>query len=111
MPAHTRPNGPSTARSSSSSGTRHSLYIETLGELGIVGLALLLSALVVGVVTALRRLFSSVANMRPLLAGLVAAFVAFLFEAGFDWMWELTAVSGLAFAMLAVATGPAAEEP
>ena len=89
----------------------HSLYIETLGELGIVGLALLLSALVVGVVTALRRLFSSVANMRPLLAGVVAAFVAFLFEAGFDWMWELTAVSGLAFAVLAVATGPAAEEP
>jgi hypothetical protein len=88
----------------------HSLYIETLGELGIVGLTLLLATIGVGLVATLRRLFSSVEGMRPLLSGLVAAFVAFLFEAGFDWMWELTAVSGLAFAALAVATGPAADD-
>jgi len=89
----------------------HSLYLETLGELGIVGLALLVGVFLVGITAALRRLFSSVGGTRPLLAGLVAAFGAFTFEAGFDWMWELTAVSGLGFAALAVATGPAAEEP
>jgi hypothetical protein len=86
----------------------HSLYVEALGELGLVGFVLLLGTIVFGLVTAARRLFAADEMIRPALAGVVAAFVAFVFEAGFDWMWELTIVAVVAFLLLAVATGPAA---
>jgi O-antigen ligase len=62
----------------------HGLYVETLGELGAVGLALLLVALAAPVVAALR------APRRPLLAG---AYGAFLVHAGIDWDWELAGVA------------------
>jgi hypothetical protein len=86
----------------------HSLYVEVLGELGLVGFVLLLGTIVLGLVTAARRLVAADEMIRPALAGVVAAFVAFVFEAGFDWMWELTIVAVVAFLLLAVATGPAA---
>jgi hypothetical protein len=67
----------------------HSLYMETLGELGIVGLALLLAffatVLVGGSIAALRA-----GDLRaPPLAAAVAGCVAFCFTAAFDWMWQL----------------------
>jgi hypothetical protein len=86
----------------------HSLYVELLGELGIVGFLLLVGTIVLGLVTAARRLLAADELVRPALAGVTAAFVAFVFEAGFDWMWELTVVGVVAFLLLAVATGPAA---
>jgi O-Antigen ligase len=55
----------------------HSLYFETLGELGFVGLALLVIALV----SPLR-----LASREPAAA---AALVAFLVHAAFDWDWEM----------------------
>jgi hypothetical protein len=86
----------------------HSLYVEVLGELGIVGFVLLVGTIALGLVMAARRLLGSDEVIRPALAGVVAAYVAFVFEAGFDWMWELTIVAVVAFLLLAVATGPAA---
>ena len=47
-PGRTRPGGRSTASSSYFVRDAHSLYLETLGELGVVGLVLLLGALVTG---------------------------------------------------------------
>jgi hypothetical protein len=67
----------------------HSLYMETLGELGIVGLGLLvaffLTVLIGGGIAALRA-----GDLRaPPLAAAVASCVAFCFTAAFDWMWQL----------------------
>jgi O-antigen ligase len=64
----------------------HSLYLETLAELGPIGLALLLAALLIPLL-ALRS------RRDPLLATAAAAYMAFLVHAGIDWDWELPAVT------------------
>jgi O-antigen ligase len=71
------------------SGDAHSLYLETLGELGIVGFAFLiafLSAVVAGVVR-LHRVAPGLAT------GPAAVLAAFAVHAGLDWDWEMPAVS------------------
>jgi hypothetical protein len=70
----------------------HSLYLETLAELGPFGLLLLLCALAVplGAVRAARR--------HPLAAATLGAYVAFLVHAGIDWDWEMPAVTLAALA-------------
>jgi hypothetical protein len=87
----------------------HSLYLETLGELGLVGLGLLLAFLVSCLVTGARRLAGRPEGERAAVAVLLALVAAFLFEAGIDWMWELTAVSVVAVFALGLLTGPATE--
>jgi tetratricopeptide (TPR) repeat protein len=71
----------------------HGLYVETLSELGVIGLLLLLLVLAIPLVAGLRR--RSVALV-PALLGAYAAFVAHL---AVDWDWEL---SGLALTGLFV---------
>ena len=85
----------------------HSLYLENLAELGIVGLLLVLLALggaLAAGVAGLARLGDTAE--RGASAALVAAGIVFLFHAGVDWMWEATAVSVFGLAVLAVAAGP-----
>ena len=65
----------------------HSLYLETLAELGVAGLALLLFVLAIPVVAVWRL------RGRPFLAGALAAYVAFAAHAAVDWDWELPAVT------------------
>src|SRR5207248_3792153 len=65
----------------------HSLYLEMLAELGPIGLALLLVALLTPLVAAVR------ARRRPMTAVAAGAYVAFLVHAGIDWDWEVTAVT------------------
>ena len=65
----------------------HSLYAETLGELGLVGLALLVAALAVPLAAAVRR------RRDPLVAVALAPYAAFLAHAGVDWDWELAGVT------------------
>jgi O-Antigen ligase len=68
----------------------HSLYMETLAELGVVGFVLLVALLAVPLVALVRvreRRFA------PLLG---AAYVAFLVHAAVDWDWEIPAVVLLA---------------
>jgi hypothetical protein len=65
----------------------HGLYIETLAELGPVGLIVLLAALV----TPLTVLGS--ARRHPLVPGALGAYVAYLVHTGVDWDWELPAVT------------------
>jgi hypothetical protein len=65
----------------------HNLYLETLAELGPVGLLLL--AFVFGApLAAFRRARSS-----PMAAGACGAFVAYLVHAFIDWDWEMPAVT------------------
>jgi O-antigen ligase len=83
----------------------HSLYLETLAELGPVGLILLLLGLGVPVAAAVA------VRAEPLAAPAAAGYTAFLIHAAQDWDWELPAVTlaGLACAatLLALAAGPA----
>jgi hypothetical protein len=64
----------------------HSLYLETLAELGPIGLVLLAAFLLYplrGVVTN---------RLSPYVPAAAAAYVAFLLHAGLDWDWELPVV-------------------
>jgi O-Antigen ligase len=83
----------------------HSLYLESLGELGLPGTLLLLTALgslLVGAVrTALREPDAMGAGAG---AGIAAALLVFCVCAGVDWMWESTAVTVMALAAGALAT-------
>ncbi len=65
----------------------HSLYAETLGELGVVGLGLLVIALLAPLVAAVR------ARHRRVVPGAAAAYVAYLVHAAVDWDWELAGVT------------------
>jgi tetratricopeptide (TPR) repeat protein len=87
----------------------HSLYVETLGELGVVGLVLLLLPLGAAAVFVGRRLRALAPDAQVSVAGAAALVCGYAVAAGIDWMWELTAVSVVAFAALAVAVG--ASEP
>ncbi|HSC50512.1 MAG TPA: O-antigen ligase family protein [Gaiellaceae bacterium] len=70
----------------------HSLYLETLAELGAVGLALLLCVLTVPLL-GLRT-----ARRTPFAAAALGGYVAFLVHAGIDWDWEMPAVTLTALA-------------
>ena len=73
----------------------HSLYLETLAELGVIGLLLLAGALAVPLVAAVR------ARARGPVVPALAAYVAFLTHAALDPDWE---VAGLTATALLVAT-------
>ena len=70
----------------------HSLYLETLAELGPIGLGLLLCAVAAPLVPVRR------ARRQPLVSAAAAAYVAFLVHAAIDWDWEMTAVTLAALA-------------
>jgi hypothetical protein len=78
----------------------HNLYLETLAELGIPGLALLLSALGAIFVVGIGKLTRSQGYERALLAAALAGAAAFVTAAAIDWVWELTVVP-VAFLLLA----------
>ncbi len=69
----------------------HSLYLETLAELGPLGLATLLTAfgLVVGCAVESRR--------HPIVPAAIGAFGVYAVHAGIEWDWELTGVTLAAF--------------
>jgi FtsH-binding integral membrane protein len=85
----------------------HSLYAETLGELGIVGFLLLVGAFLGGLVVAARRRFRTEERESINLAAATGAFVAFAVSAAADWMWELTIVGVVGIVCLALMVGPA----
>ena len=88
----------------------HSLYFETLGELGIVGLALLVAFLGWVLVAGTRRWALAARQRRTLLAAALAGCVAFCLGAASDWLWEL-AVIPIAFLLLASVLVGAGERP
>ena len=85
----------------------HSLYLETLGELGALGFVCLVGALVTGLVAGVCRLRRSEGSERVLVAALLASFSAWLVAVGIDWIWELTAVAVVGMVLLGLLTGPA----
>ena len=79
----------------------HSLYLQTLGELGIVGLVLIVAFLIAVLLGGGRLLLTASARSRPRYAAALAGFLAFCITAVFDWMWQIPA---LAVAMLLLAS-------
>jgi hypothetical protein len=89
----------------------HSLYMETLAELGIVGFALIVG-FVAGVLgIGAWRSLRSPPDLRLGLAAATAAGVVFAATAGVDWNWELGVLPAAFVVVAAVATagreGPA----
>jgi tetratricopeptide (TPR) repeat protein len=85
----------------------HSLYLESLGELGIVGFLLIAAAFLVGIVAGVRRALAKRGEERLAVAAVWAAFVGYAFAAGIDWMWEMTVVSVVGIALLGLLTSRA----
>jgi hypothetical protein len=85
----------------------HSLYLQSLGELGIVGLLLTLGLTIGGTGIGVVRTLRDSGEERVTLAALTASFAAFSVAAGFDWMWELTVVTVFALILLALLSGAA----
>jgi O-Antigen ligase len=80
----------------------HSLYLETLGELGLVGFSLLAAATVLALLIGFRRVRESRGHERIFTAALAASLVGFALAATEDWMWEMTVVSLVGISLLAV---------
>ena len=81
----------------------HSLYFESLGELGIPGLLLIVALMLVRArLRARSSAWRASAERRALLAAATAGCAAFAVAAGIDWVWELP-VLPVSFLLLAAA--------
>jgi len=89
----------------------HSLYLEVLGELGLVGFALVLALVGSGVGVGIVRARAASGDERVRVAALTAVFTAYAASASFDWVWELTVVSVVGFVALGLISGPATTIP
>lgn len=78
----------------------HSLYFETLAELGAVGVVLLVGFLAVVLVQAVTLVIRSRYESRARAAAAAAALVSFALSAAFDWVWQVPALP-VAFLLLA----------
>lgn len=80
----------------------HSLYFQTLGELGIVGIVLLVAFLIAILVGGGRAAVLAPRRSRSALVAALAGCLAFFLTAAVDWMWQLP-VLPVAMLLLAAA--------
>jgi tetratricopeptide (TPR) repeat protein len=83
--------------------TPHSLFLQVLGELGIVGALLLGGALVAAVVALLRGWATATSTERRWASGLAAAGTVALSQQAVDWLWLIPGVTGLGVVCVATA--------
>jgi hypothetical protein len=80
----------------------HSLYLEALGELGIIGLLLIGAAVLAAVAGAVR---SALWIESGEIAAAAACGIAFFVAAAYDWVWQLSGMALVGVAMLGFALG------
>jgi len=80
----------------------HSLYLESLGELGLVGFLLIVAAVAVAVVGAVR---SALLLESGEVAAAAACGIAFFVAAAYDWVWQLAGIAIVGVGMLGFALG------
>jgi O-antigen ligase len=80
----------------------HSLYLESLAELGIIGLLLIGAAVLVAVVGAVR---SALVLESAEIAAAAACGIAFFAAAAYDWVWQLSGIAIVGVGMLGFALG------
>ena len=85
----------------------HSLWLETLGELGLVGFLLLAGGFLVALAAGASRLRRRTDEDRSAVAALVAVVVAFAVGAAIDWVWQVPAIAAVAVVALGLLAGPA----
>ena len=83
----------------------HSLWIETLAELGIVGLALIGGFFAFALIGGAVRAFRVSPETRLAIATAVATLAAFCAAAAFDWVWQIGVMPLIAMLLVAVALG------
>jgi tetratricopeptide (TPR) repeat protein len=92
----------------------HSLWFQTLGEVGIIGLALLVAFLGIVLIGGAREIVRA-HTRRPLLAAAMSGVAAFLLTATFDWMWQIPVIAAafliLAAVLVTAVSPPPREEP
>jgi hypothetical protein len=86
----------------------HSLFIESMAELGVVGLVLVLGFPAFAAVSGARRVSTS--SRGGALAAALATLAAGITSAAIDWTWELPACFVLVVLAAALLTGPATLE-
>ena len=89
----------------------HSLYLQTMGELGLVGIAILGALLVVALWLVLSTCRSDDDREADVAASAGAAFLAFLLAAAIDWVWQLPAITATAVVALGVIAAIAPARP
>lgn len=80
----------------------HSLWIETLAELGIIGLLLIVAFFGSAVLAGARRALRAGATARLQAATASAALLGFCAAAAFDWVWQIGVVPIIAMLLVAV---------
>jgi O-antigen ligase len=78
----------------------HSLYVEALGELGVVGLGMIAGLVILAGAVIVQTSRRAQESQRPTIASLSAVVLGFGVALGVDWMWELTAVAVVGVAVL-----------
>ncbi|MDX6589722.1 MAG: hypothetical protein QOI84_996 [Solirubrobacterales bacterium] len=92
----------------------HSLYMQTLGEVGIVGEALLVAFLAFVLACGVGNLLRAEPDERTKLAAAIAGFTVFLMIAAVDWMWQIPVVPVTALLLataLVLGRDPVGEKP
>ena len=87
----------------------HSLWLETLGELGIVGFLLIAGAFATSVAVGATRWRRLAGDDRGAAAALLAVVLGFMVGAALDWVWEMTAVGAVGVLALGLLVGPATQ--
>jgi O-antigen ligase len=77
--------------------TAHSLYLQALSELGIVGALIVLGLVGVLLWTGFSAWRHAAGRQREMAAALFAAMLAFAIGAALDWFWEIAALGAVFF--------------
>lgn len=85
----------------------HSLWLETAGELGLIGVLLLVGVFALGLAGGVARLGIGSDGDGTTVAALVAVVVGFALGGALDWVWQLPVVPVVALACLGLLVGPA----